>query len=283
MKQEDHFACPKHNMRKVILIAGGGELPNQVVRNFKANKILFHCISFKNNPLPKFNNLENYKIINYGKIITELNRLKNMGFKDIIMIGNLYRPKISEIKPDINALKLIPKFTRTLLKGGDNNLLTLIIESLEKLGFKIIDIRNILPENFLGKGNQTIIKLADINKQDIKKGQLILNTISKFDIGQSIIIHQGNVLGIETLQGTDNLIKNSSIFSNDSIKPTLIKLVKKRQQLKVDLPTIGIKTLKNCRKFSIGGIAYSAEKTLFVDKEKIVNFCNLNKIFLYGI
>ena len=101
MKQEDHFACPKHNMRKVILIAGGGELPNQVARNFKANKILFYCISFKNNPLPKFNNLENYKIINYGKIITELNRLKNMGFKDIIMIGNLYRPKISEIKPDI--------------------------------------------------------------------------------------------------------------------------------------------------------------------------------------
>ena len=283
MRHEDHFVCPEDNMRKVILIAGGGELPNQVVENFTTNKILFYCISFKNNPLPNIRNKKNHKIINYGKIVTELNRLKNMGFNEIIMIGNLNRPKISEIKPDINALKLISKFTRILLKGGDNNLFTLITETLEKLGFKVEDIRNVLPYNFLGKGNQTSVNLTEINKKDIQKGKMILNTISKFDIGQSIIIQQGNVIGIETLHGTDHLIKVSACYSNEQDKPTLIKLVKKKQNLKVDLPTIGIKTLKNCKKFSIGGIAYSAKKTLFVNKQEIINFCNLNKIFLYGI
>lgn len=283
MRHEDHFVCPEDNMRKVILIAGGGELPNQVVENFTINKILFYCISFKNNPLPNIRNKKNHKIINYGKIVTELNRLKNIGFNEIIMIGNLNRPKISEIKPDINALKLISKFTRILLKGGDNNLFTLITETLEKLGFKVVDIRNVLPYNFLGKGNQTSVNLTEINKKDIQKGKMILNTISKFDIGQSIIIQQGNVIGIETLHGTDHLIKVSAYYSNEPDKPTLIKLVKKKQNLKVDLPTIGIKTLKNCKKCSIGGIAYSAKKTLFVNKQEIINFCNLNKIFLYGI
>ena len=60
-------------------------------------------------------------------------------------------------------------------------------------------------------------------------------------------------------------------------------MVKKKQNLKVDLPTIGLKTLKNCKANSIGGIAYSANKTLFVNKNEIIEFCNSNKIFLHGI
>ena len=111
---------------------------------------------------------------------------------------------------------------------------------------------------------------------------MILDTISKFDIGQSLVIGNGNVIGIETIHGTDYLIKSCSLLKNNSKDNILIKLVKKKQNLKVDLPTIGIKTLKNCKANSIEG-AYSANKTLFVDKNEIIDFCNLNKIFLYGI
>ena len=270
-------------MKKIILLAGGGDLPNQVIDSFKNKKISIFCISFEKNPIPKNINRKNHKVINFGKVITELKKLQKNGFKKIIMIGNLNRPKIQEIKPDLNSIKLIPEFTKTLLSGGDNYLLNFVINKLQKIGFTILDMRDVLPNNFLGKGNQTITNLSSTNKQDIKKGKLILDTISKFDIGQSLVIGNGNVIGIETIHGTDYLIKSCTLLKNNSKDNILIKLVKKKQNLKVDLPTIGLKTLKNCKANSIGGIAYTANKTLFVNKNEIIDFCNSNKIFLYGI
>ena len=95
------------------------------------------------------------------------------------------------------------------MEGGDNNLLTLVISELEKFGFKILSLKNFLPEIFIGKGNQTKCKISKSNLYDIKKGVKILSSISKFDIGQSIIMRHGTVIGIEAAQGTDNLIKQS--------------------------------------------------------------------------
>ena len=63
----------------------------------------------------------------------------------------------------------------------------------------------------------------------------------------------------------------------------MVKLAKVKQNLKADLPTIGVKTLKNCNKFGISGIAYSANKTLFINKQEVIKYCNQNNIFLYGV
>ena len=98
-----------------------------------------------------------------------------------------------------------------------------------------------------------------------------------------MIIQQGNVIGIETSSGTDNLIKYSSPLFKVGMMPILIKLSKINQNLKADLPTIGPLTVKNCFKKSINGIVYSANKTLFINKKKIIDYCNQKNIFLYGI
>ena len=71
------------------------------------------------------------------------------------MAGSMQRPNLKELKPDLNSIKLLPKFIKKLMEGGDNNLLTLVINELEKNGFKILGIKNFLPEIFIGKGNQT--------------------------------------------------------------------------------------------------------------------------------
>ena len=128
------------------------------------------------------------------------------------MAGSILRPNLKDIKPDLNSIKLLPKFLKKILEGGDNNLLKLVIFELEKIGFKVLNLKTILPEIFLGGGNQTSYKLSKINLYDIKKGRQILINNSKFDIGQSIIIQHGSVIGIEAAQGTDNLIKQSFHF-----------------------------------------------------------------------
>ena len=225
----------------------------------------------------------NPKFVKLGKVITELKILKKEGFYNILMAGSINRPRLSDINPDFNSIKLLPKFTKILFEGGDNRLLKFVINELENLNFKILYIHKTFPDLFLGTGNQTKIKIPNSFLNDIHKGNLILKNNSKFDIGQSILIQEGNVIGIEAAQGTDILIKQSLPYMHKIKKGVLIKLIKVKQDLRADLPTIGIKTLKNCLKSGVVGIAYSANKTIFLDKDKIINFCRKNKFFLYGL
>ena len=270
-------------MKKIIILAGSGELPYNIASELKKRNIDFFIISFKNNKvslkLKKFNPIE----INFGKIVTELKKLKIKKFDSIIMIGGLTKPKLNEIKPDINSLKLVPMFAKKIIEGGDNNLLTFCIKRIEDIGFKIINIKDVLPELFLGKGVFTKISPGNDIISDIKKGQKILDQISKFDIGQSIILQKGNVVGIEGVQGTDILIKNSKNYLEKDSNAVLIKSIKQKQDLRVDLPTIGINTLQNCLKSNIYGVAFSANNTIFLDLKKIISYCNINKLFLIGV
>lgn len=270
-------------MKKIIILAGNGELPYNVAKELDKRKLDFFIITFKNNKvsakLKKYNPIE----INFGKIVTELKKLKIKRFDSIIMIGGVKKPKLKELKPDFNSLKLIPMFTKKIIEGGDNNLLSFCIKKIEEIGFKIINIKDVLPELFLGKGVFTKISPKKDMIKDIRKGQKILQQISKFDIGQSIIIQKGNVVGIEGVQGTDFLIKNSKNYLVNDTNAILVKSTKQKQDLRVDLPTVGIKTMKNCKKSNIYGLAFTANNTIFLDVKKIISYCNENKLFLIGV
>ncbi len=270
-------------MKNIVLIAGGGDLPTEVIKKLKEKKINFFCLIFEKNPVSKIIFKTNYKLINFGKIISELLKLKDLGFKQVVLVGKLKRPNISDIKPDFNSIKVIPKLAKILLNGGDNNLLHFCISYLINIGFKVLDLRKIIPENFLNSGNITKTRLSKLQIDDIKKGKKILDCISKFDIGQSLVIQSGNIIGIEAAQGTDKLIKDSYNYLNKDEKSILVKLAKVKQNLKADLPTIGVKTIINCSKSGICGIAFSANKTLFINKHKILKYCNHKNIFLYGV
>ena len=267
-------------MNKVIFIFGDGNLPKLILRKIKNSNFEFKILVIGKKKIYKS---LNPKFVKLGKVITELKILKKEGFYNILMAGSINRPRLSDINPDFNSIKLLPKFTKILFEGGDNRLLKFVINELENLNFKILYIHKTFPDLFLGTGNQTKIKIPNSFLNDIHKGNLILKNNSKFDIGQSILIQEGNVIGIEAAQGTDILIKQSLPYMHKIKKGVLIKLIKVKQDLRADLPTIGIKTLKNCLKSGVVGIAYSANKTIFLDKDKIINFCRKNKFFLYGL
>ncbi len=267
-------------MDKIIVISGNGKLPKLVVNKLKKNKNHYFELKLIKQTSRRENNV---KYIKYGNIVSELIKLKKNGFNKLLMAGSLERPKINEIKPDINSIKLLPKFVKKILEGGDNNLLKFVIKELENLGFKIISLKKVLPDIFLGKGNQTKVKITKNNFDDIKKGTKILRSNSKFDIGQSIVIQQGSVVAIEAAQGTDNLIKQSYPYVKNIKQAVLVKMVKSNQDVRVDLPTLGMKTVKNIKKYSLRGIAYSSDLTVILEKNSVIDYCDRNKIFLFGI
>ena len=136
----------------------------------------------------------------------------------------------ARLKKNKARLKYDQIFTATFKnfsQGGDDRLLSFLIKELELMKFEILNIKEFLLNYFPSHGNITKIKPTKIASSDIRIGKTILDNLSPMDVGQAIIIQQGDVLGIEAVEGTDNLIKRTKKFIKNGEKPTLIKLKKK--------------------------------------------------------
>jgi DUF1009 family protein len=130
------------------------------------------------------------------------------------------------------------------------------------------------------------VKIKNTDKSSIIKGAGIIKSLSKFDVGQSVVINNGYVLAIEGPEGTDEAIKRSLILSKKyklKDKSILVKFPKANQDLRVDLPTIGLDTIKNCIEANIKGIALKRSQNIILDKDKIVNLTKKNNFFIISL
>ena len=149
---------------------------------------------------------------------------------------------------------------------------------------KVVSCTKYLPE-LLAENFVNEFKLSKQDSRDIEKGKAILNHINKkYDIGQSIIVNKGLVISIEAAEGTDEMIlKSSSIMKKINKKMSsgvLIKVPKKIQDLRVDLPTIGYETIRNCIKIGLRGIALKKNQNIFLDQKKSSDLIKKNNFFI---
>ncbi len=117
------------------------------------------------------------------------------------------------------------------------------------------------------------------NKQDlisIKKGKVFFNKTKSLDHIQALVIKGDNILAKEGKEGTKKMLSKLKRKS-DGI---LIKLPKKKQDLRMDLPTIGLQTLKDIKKYGLKGVVLQSKKNIFLDKNECIKFANKNKIFI---
>ena len=161
-------------------------------------------------------------------------------------------------------------------KIGDAAIIKAIIKILTNEGIKVISSIFFNPELSLTKGNFSKIKP---NKQDIisiNKGQLYFNKINNLDHVQALVVKDGKIVAKEGREGTKKMLSKLKKVSNG----ILIKLPKRKQDLRMDLPTIGLQTLKDIKKHGLKGVVLKSKKNIFLDKKKVINFANKNKIFI---
>jgi hypothetical protein len=161
-------------------------------------------------------------------------------------------------------------------KIGDAAIIKAIIKILTNEGIKVISSIFFNPELSLAKGNFSKIKP---NKQDIisiNKGQLYFNKINNLDHVQALVVKDGKIVAKEGREGTKKMLSKLKKVSNG----ILIKLPKRKQDLRMDLPTIGLQTLKDIKKHGLKGVVLKSKKNIFLDKKKVINFANKNNIFI---
>ena len=161
-------------------------------------------------------------------------------------------------------------------KIGDAAIIKAIIKILTNEGIKVISSIFFNHELSLTKGNFSKIKP---NKQDIisiNKGQLYFNKINNLDHIQALVVKDGKIVAKEGREGTKKMLSKLRKVSNG----ILIKLPKRKQDLRMDLPTIGLQTLKDIKKHGLKGVVLKSKKNIFLDKKKVINFANKNNIFI---
>ena len=135
------------------------------------------------------------------------------------------------------------------------------------------------PELTLKKGNYTKIKPNREDKIDINKAIKTLNRLGKYTFSQGTVVRDTKVIAVEGKGGTQKMLKRckSKKFRN---KGVLVKFPKKKQDLRIDLPTVGLKTLKQCKSAGLKGIVIKDKQNVFLERKKCINFANKNKMFI---
>ena len=265
------------------LIVGESSLPNYVINKLLKKNIEFLILDLtKSNIYKRYKNSYSLKITELGKAISIL---KKNNCKNVIFIGKVERPDISLLKFDTKALFYLPRLF-SAFKKGDGNILKEIIKIFKENKLNVVNSMKFTPELIFKDKSINKLKINNTDKSSISKGVKIIKSLSKFDIGQSVVINNGYVLAIEGPEGTDVTIKRSLHLSKKyklKNKSILIKFPKANQDLRIDLPTIGFDTIKNCIKANIKGIAVKRSQNIILDKDKIINLVKKNNFFIIAI
>ena len=255
------------------LFLGDTDFSETVLKKIKRLNKKYFIIDFsKNNRFKKDKNSHRISIGKFGEIIKLIKEKKS---KKVLFAGKIAKPKFSSLRLDLKGIYYMPRVIRAA-KIGDAAIIKTIIKILSNEGIKVISSIFFNPELSLKKGNFSKIQP---NKQDnlsIKNSLIYFNKINNLDHIQALVVKNGKIIAREGREGTKKMLSKLKINSNG----ILIKLPKKKQDLRMDLPTIGLQTLKDIKKHGLKGVVLKSKKNIFLDKTKCINFANKNKIFI---
>ena len=255
------------------LFLGDTDFSNIVLNKIKRKKKKYFIIDFsKNGKFKKDKNSHRISIGRFGEII---NLIKEKKSNKVLFAGKIAKPKFSSLRLDLKGIYYMPSVIKAS-KLGDAAIIKAIIKILNNEKIKVISSIYFNPELAAKKGNLTKLKPSQNDNKSIKQGIRYLSKSNSLDHVQALVVKDNNIIAKEGKQGTKKMLLK--LKSNPG--GILIKIPKKKQDLRMDLPTIGLQTLKDCKKYGLKGIVLKSKMNIFLDRIKCIQFANKNKIFI---
>jgi UDP-2,3-diacylglucosamine hydrolase len=272
----------------VGLIAGGGALPFAVADSLAGRGI--STVLFALRGACDAGQVERFRHhwISVGQLGRAIRLFRAEGCRDLVFIGTLTRPALSEIRLDWGTLRVVRQVWAAF-RGGDDHLLSGIGRILEQDGFRMIGIRDVAPDLLAPSGYLTSATPDARAAIDIARGYEVLRVLSPFDVGQAVVVIDGHVVGVEDIEGTDGLLariaglREQGRIRTPRGRGVLVKAPKSGQDLRFDLPTIGSKTIEGARAAGLAGIAVAAGSTQVIDAQAVIAAADAAGLFVTGV
>ncbi|WP_417823635.1 LpxI family protein [Thalassospira lucentensis] len=266
---------------KLGIIAGGGALPARLAAAAKAaGRAVFVVMldGHANDPT-----LESYPqtTLRLGAAAKILDAMRAEDCVDIVLAGKVARPSFSAMRPDWRATKLLMKVGMKAL--GDDGLLRLVGQELEREGFRLIGAHEILTDLAVEEGVLGTVQPDEQAMSDAKHGLSVARILGQADVGQGCVVQQGLVLALEAIEGTDEMLRRSALYKREGVGGVLVKSAKPQQDKRLDLPAIGLRTIEESHKAGLRGIALLAGGTMIIDREAVLARADALGMFVVGL
>lgn len=273
--------------RRLAIIAGSGDLPLQVGIQARRDgfEVFFVLIAGSARP-EDFNGFETTKL-RLGQLGRFLKSLRTRDIKDVVIIGAVVRPALGDLVPDFGLLRHYFAI-RHAFKGGDDHLLGGMVRLLENQGLTVRAPSEFLGELMPPSGTLSAMKPSRTALDEIDRGKAVLEALSAFDIGQAVVVADSRIVAVEGIEGTDQMLARvASLRAAGRLKPSargvLVKLPKRGQDLRVDMPTVGPATIRNAAEAGLEGIAIAANAVLLADRPRTIALADSSGLFLHAI
>ena len=272
----------------VGVIAGGGGMPFAVADSLQSRGITPIMFALRGNCDPVRVERFRHHWISVGQLGRATKLFRSEGCRDLIFIGILLRPALSEIRLDWGTVRVLGRIL-TAFRGGDDHLLSGIGRIFEQDGFRMVGIRDVAPDMLMPEGSIARAMPDPAAIADIAKGREVLGALGPFDIGQAVVVIDGHVVAVEDIEGTDGLLarvarlRDAGRIRAKSGRGVLVKAPKSGQDLRFDLPTVGAKTIEGVAKAGLAGIAVIAGHTIAAEAQAMIEAADSAGLFIQGV
>ncbi|MDE1972275.1 MAG: UDP-2,3-diacylglucosamine diphosphatase LpxI [Hyphomicrobiales bacterium] len=272
----------------VAIVCGGGNFPGAVAEAIVrrgGRPVLFGIRGWADQTL-----LDRYPHhwIAIGQIGRFLRLAEAEHCRDVLFIGSLLRPPITQIRLDWQTLRVLPRIIRAF-RGGDDWLLSGVAKLFEESGLRLIGVKDVAPEILMSEGTFGEVRPSPRDGKDIARALQLIAALGPFDVGQAAVVANLHVLAVEAAEGTDNMLHRISELRRLGrvTTPTgtgvLVKAPKPGQDRRFDLPAIGPQTIENAARAGLAGVAVAAGSTMIAEPEKVVAAADAAGIFFAGV
>jgi UDP-2,3-diacylglucosamine hydrolase len=265
----------------LAIIAGKGNLPRTLVQARLQAGLPTYILAIEGTTPSELTMLAPHAWVKIAAVGQSVQQLRAWGVTQIVMAGSVKRPPLKDLMPDALGRDLLKRLGGSLF-SGDDALLRTIMRFLEEQGFRMVGAHDICHGLLTPKGVLTRTKPDSYARKDRDLGLAVLEALSPYDIGQAVVVHHGQVLGIEGREGTAALITRCTALHEGS-GAVLVKTSKKQQELRADMPAVGVDTIIALREGGYVGLCLGAGVTMMLGKEAMIAEADAAKLFIEGI
>ncbi|MDD1499017.1 LpxI family protein [Agrobacterium sp. CNPSo 3708] len=274
--------------QRLAIIAGSGSLPLYVALAARSAGEDPLIIRLKNEADLDWSEFENASI-SVGDVKGLGLLLSTHGIDRVVLSGGVARrPEWREIRPNLKMIAKMLSIIRTLLSGGDDTVLQMVIGLIEAQGARVIGAHEIAPGLLATTGPLGKIKPSDEDRRDIAKAAQAALALGVLDVGQGAVSVGGRIVALEGVEGTDGMLERVAALRaagriSQRRRGVLVKLCKPQQDIRADLPTIGPSTVENAAKAGLAGIAIEAGRAFVLDRDAMLRAADAAGLFVCGI
>lgn len=273
---------------RLAIIAGGGLLPRYVADAARARGENPYILALTNESSENWSGFD-HEVISIGNYAGIGAAFRKNDIGRAVLSGFVRRrPEWRDIRAPWKALFAVPSVVRTLLKGGDDTVLKMVIRLIEREGVRVVGAHDIAPDLLGSEGPLGIIAPDSAAEADITAAAAAALALGRLDVGQGAVAVGGRVVALEGAEGTDAMLERvAQLRAEGRIsqrrRGVLVKLCKPEQDLRADLPSIGLETLRRAQAAGLSGIAVEAGRSLVLERESLVAEANARGLFVTGI